>query len=163
MALDRSSLLPTFPWPIPRRVLCASRPQALRTLSLLTDGGLAAQMAGFTSWPKPNLVKEPYPTVAERLHAGKAAYRAWLKTPDGAGCTYVLPDTSDEEEDDEVEQIMEERIVVRRPLLPSCPPSLAGSSVLFAIPVRPVVDSVKLNRVESRRGEESLLPLHVRI
>ena len=76
-------------------------------------------MAGFTSWPKPNLVKEPYPTVAERLHAGKAAYRAWLKTPVGAGCTYVLPDTSDEEEDDEVEQIMEERIVVRRPLLPS--------------------------------------------
>ena len=118
MALDRSSLLPTSPWPIPRRVLCASRPQAL---SLLTDGGLAAQVAGFTSWPKPNLVKEPYPTVAERLHAGKAAYRAWLKTPEGAGCTYVLPDTSDEEEDDEVEQIMEERIVVRRPLLPSQP------------------------------------------
>ena len=109
-----------------------------RTLSLLTDGGLAAQMAGFTSWPKPNLVKEPYPTVAERLHAGKAAYRAWLKTPEGAGCTYVLPDTSDEEEDDEVEQIMEERIVVRRPLLPSCPPSLAGSAALLAMPVRPV-------------------------
>ena len=62
-------------------------------------------------------------------------------------------------EHDEVEQIMEERIVVRRPLLPSCPPSLAGSSVLLAMPVRPVVDSVKLNRVESRRGEDSLLPL----
>jgi len=134
-----------------------------RTLSLLTDGGLAAQMAGFTSWPKPNLVKEPYPTVAERLHAGKAAYRAWLKTPEGAGCTYVLPDTSDEEEDDEVEQIMEERIVVRRPLLPSCPPALPASpALLLAMPVRPVVDSVKLNRVEGRRVR-CCLWLHVRI
>ena len=111
-------------------------------------------MAGFTSWPKPNLVKEPYPTVAERLHAGKAAYRAWLKTPEGAGCTYVLPDTSDEEEDDEVEQIMEERIVVRRPLLPSCPPSLAGSSVLLAIPARPAVGfcQAQSSRESERRG-----------
>ena len=145
--MDRPSLLPTFPWPIPRRVLCASRPQAPRTLSLLTDGGLAAQTAGFTSWPKPNLVKEPYPTVAERLHAGKAAYRAWLKTPEGAGCTYVLPDTSDEEEDDEVEQIMEERIVVRRPLLPSQPRRLFCSRCMFVLLL------ILSSSIESRAGE----------
>ena len=42
-----------------------------------------------------------YKPVVERLVDGKAAYRAWLLTPDGAECTYQLPDTDDEEDEEE--------------------------------------------------------------
>jgi hypothetical protein len=59
------------------------------------------QVAGFDNWPAKGLIKPPYKPAAERLVEGKAAYRAWLQSAEGAGCTYVLPDTDDEEDDDD--------------------------------------------------------------
>jgi hypothetical protein len=71
------------------------------------------QVGGFSCWPRAGLVKDPYPPAVERLRAAKATYRAWRATPEGVGCTYDMPETSEEEEEeeDEVERIMEARIV----------------------------------------------------
>ena len=73
------------------------------TDEIMQPGCLAfcRQMAGFDNWPAPGLVKQKYAPVAERLRLGRQAYREWLETPEGAGCSYMLPETDDEDDDPE--------------------------------------------------------------
>jgi len=75
-----------------------------QSYEIMQPGCLAycRQMAGFDCWPAPGLVKRKYPPVVDRLQEGKQAYRKWLETPEGAGCSYTLPETDDE--DNELEE-----------------------------------------------------------
>ena len=59
------------------------------------------QKAGFDNWPAPGLIKQKYKPSKLRIQDGKEAYRKWLQTPEGADCTYTLPDTDDEDDEQE--------------------------------------------------------------
>jgi hypothetical protein len=59
------------------------------------------QKAGFENWPTPGLVKQGYKPAAVRIQEGKEAFRRWLQTPEGAGCSYTLPATDDEDDNQE--------------------------------------------------------------
>ena len=48
-----------------------------------------------------SLIKQKYKPSKQRIQEGKIAYRMWLQTPEGAGCTYTLPETDDEDDEEE--------------------------------------------------------------
>jgi hypothetical protein len=63
------------------------------------------QKAGFDNWPAPGLIKQKYKPSKQRIVEGKIAYRMWLQTPEGADCTYTLPETDDEDDEEEVSSV----------------------------------------------------------